>query len=108
MGTHQVGYNLLYYRRAIREESRVRTFATAGILFNDYVPPSSATPRNTSIRPGGNVGVGAKFRLSPLFGLRVDVREYVAGKPDFGSGIVEKSGGLLYQTEISAGFGVYF
>jgi hypothetical protein len=108
MGTHQLGYNLLYYRRSIREESKVRTFVTAGILFNDYVPPYSATPRNTIVRPGGNVGVGAKLRLSPLFGLRVDVREYIAGKTDWSGVLVDKSGGLLYQTEISAAFGVYF
>jgi hypothetical protein len=104
---HQGGYNLLYYLRARKEESKVRPFATAGFHFSDFVLPGSGGPQGGSVRPGGNLGAGAKVRISPLFGFRVDVREYITGKPDW-NGLLYKGGGPLYQTEISAGFGVYF
>jgi hypothetical protein len=53
------------------------------------------------------VGGGVKVRISPLFAFRLDVRNYFAGKPDWNS-LLFKQGGLLYQTEISAGVGVSF
>jgi hypothetical protein len=107
MAIHQGGYNLLYYRRA-KEESKVRPFATAGVHFSDFVlPGSGGPPQGGSVKTGGNVGAGVKVRISPLFGFRVDLREYITGKPNW-KGLLVNQGGLLYQTEISAGFGVSF
>jgi hypothetical protein len=111
MGIHQGGYNLLYYLHAAKkeskEESKVRPFATAGFHLSDFVLPGSGGPQGGSVKPGGNVGAGVKIRLSPLFGFRVDVREYITAKPNWNS-LLFNQGGPLYQTEISAGFGVYF
>lgn len=107
MAIHQGGYNLLYYLRARKEESMVRPFATAGIHFSDFVLPGSGGPQGGSVRPGGNLGAGVKVRISPLFGFRFDVREYITAKPNW-NGLLFNQGGPLYQTEISAGFGVYF
>jgi len=105
---HQAGYNLLYYRRATKEESRVRPFATAGFQVSDFVLPASSEPQQgSSVRPGVNVGGGVKVRLSPLFGFRLDVREYITAKPSW-SDLLLNQRGPLWQTEISAGFGVNF
>src|SRR5579862_3552532 len=60
---HQGGYNLLYYFRATKEESKVRPFATAGIHFSDFVLPGSGGPQGGSVRPGGNLGAGVKVRI---------------------------------------------
>jgi hypothetical protein len=48
-----------------------------------------------------------KVRLSPLFAFRLDLREYLTGKPSWTQVAVTQRG-LLSQTEISAGFGVTF
>jgi hypothetical protein len=103
---HQGGYNILYYLRP-KEESKVRPFATAGIQFSDFELPGAEGPQGSSVKPGGNVGAGMKARISPLFAFRVDLREYITGKPGW-NGLLFNRGGLLYQTEISAGFGVCF
>jgi hypothetical protein len=108
MANHQFGYNVLYYTRATREEAKVRGFFTVGFHISDYVLPQSAGIPGSSVKPGGNVGAGLKIRLSPLFGFRFDVREYVNGKPNW-SGLQLFNQKLpLSQTEISAGLGVYF
>ncbi len=73
----------------------------------DFVPPGAAAISGSSVRPGGNVGAGFKVRLSPLFGFRFDIREYITAKPNR-SGLLFNQGGPLSQTEFSASFGVYF
>jgi len=105
---HQAGYNVVYYMRETREEVKSRVFATAGFHVNDYVLPGGAIPQGSSVKPGANVGVGFKYRLSPLVGFRMDFRQYVSGKPDWSGVLVNPRGGLIYQTEITAGFGVVF
>src|SRR5689334_56087 len=40
MAIHQGGYNFLLY--ATREGTRVRPFATGGVMFANYVPPGSS------------------------------------------------------------------
>jgi hypothetical protein len=104
---HQGGYNLLYYVPANKEGSKTRPFVTGGIQLSDFVLPGAGGPQGSSVRFGGNLGAGVKIRISPLFALRVDLREYITGKPNW-SGLLVKQSGLLYQTEVSAGFGVCF
>jgi hypothetical protein len=104
---HQFGYNLLYYTRATKEDHKIRPFVTGGFHLSDFVLPGSGSPQGSSVKPGGSIGGGVKIRLSPLFGLRFDAREYFTGKPGWG-GLLTNRGGLLYQTEVSAALGVLF
>jgi hypothetical protein len=103
MAIHQGGYNFLIY--ATPEGTRVRPFATGGVMFANYVPPgSSATSGGGDNKFGFNYGGGVKVRLTSLFGVRFDVRQYTTPKP-FDLPLRE---GWLRQTEVSAGFGVIF
>ena len=104
---HQFGYNLLYYIHETKEDMNVRPFVTEGFHLSDFVLPGSGVEQGSSVKPGGNLGGGVKVRLSPLFGFRIDVREYLTGKPGWGGLLMNRSG-LLYQTEISAALGVLF
>jgi hypothetical protein len=107
MAIHQGGYNLLYYFRPTNEEQKVRLFVTGGVQISDSVLPGSAALTRTSVKPGFNVGAGVKVRISTLFALRFDLRQYETGKPNWG-GVLVNQRGLLSQTEASAGFGIYF
>jgi opacity protein-like surface antigen len=103
MAIHQGGYNFLVY--PIKEGSRIRPFATAGLQFSNFVPPgSSATYGQGDNKFGFNYGAGVKARVGSKFGVRFDVRQYNSGKP---FGFLMKDG-RLRQTEVSAGFGLMF
>ena len=103
MAVHQGGYNFLLY--ATNEGTRIRPFATGGVGFANYVPPgSSATSGGGSNKFGFNYGGGVKMRVTHLFGLRFDVRQYTTPKPFS----LPLASGWLRQTEVSAGFGVIF
>lgn len=108
MAIHQGGYNLLYYVKRTNEAASERLFVTAGVHASDFVLPSAAGLLPSSVRPGFNVGVGLKFKVSQLFGARVELRQYETAKPDFGGLLKNSPGGLLHQTVFSVGFGVYF
>jgi hypothetical protein len=104
MAIHQGGYNFLLY--ATHEGTRIRPFATGGVMFANYVPPgSSATSGGGDNKFGVNYGGGVKVRLTSLFGVRLDVRQYTTPKP-FSLPYLRQ--GWLRQTEVSAGFGVMF
>ena len=106
MAIHQGGYNFLLY--ATNEGTRIRPFATGGVGFSNYVPPgSSATSGGGSTKFGVNYGGGVKVRVTSLFGLRLDVRQYTTPKP-FGDSLPYLREGWIRQTEISGGFGVIF
>ena len=103
MAIHQGGYNFLLY--ATHEGTRIRPFATGGVGFSNYVPPgSSAASGGGYNKFGVNYGGGVKVRITSLFGVRLDVRQYTTPKP-FSLPLAQ---GWLRQTEISAGFGVLF
>jgi outer membrane protein W len=104
---HQGGYNLLYYFWRANEESKIRPFVTAGVHFSDFVLPGSAAVQGSSVRAGFNYGTGLKLRISTLFSVRFDLREYETGKPNW-KGLLFHRSGLLHQTEASAGFGFFF
>ena len=107
MAVHQGGYNLLYYFPGTKEESKMRPFLTAGVHVNDFVLPASATLQGSSVKVGFNGGAGVKVKISTLFAMRVDIRQYETGKPNWG-GVLLNQKGLLHQTEASVGFGFYF
>jgi hypothetical protein len=104
MAIHQSGYNFLYY--LISDKSKIRPFATAGVHFDNFVPPgNSLSSGGGSTKFGANVGGGIKVHIKGIWAVRADVREYFTPKPSFG--LLMKSG-VLDQTEISAGIGVGF
>lgn len=99
MAIHQGFYDFLIY--GMPEGRRVRPFAAGGVHFNNYVPPgSSAASGGGSTKFGFNYGGGVKVRVTNMFLIRFDLRQYRTGKPFDLPG----SSGLLNQTEISAGF----
>ena|SRR5579859_1925193 len=103
MAIHEGGYNFLYY--ATREGTRIRPFATGGIGFANFVPPgSSAAYGGGTNKFQLNYGGGVKVHVAGIFGVRLDVRQYISPKP-FSLPLAQ---GWLRQTEVSAGFGVQF
>jgi hypothetical protein len=107
MGINQLGYNLLYYFNPTNENAKARPFVTLGVHFSDFVLPYAATLHSDSFKFGVNYGGGMKFKISPLFGWRFDVRMYDTGKPNW-SDLLKKQSGILNQVEASVGFGFYF
>ena len=103
MAIHQGFYNFLVYARP--DGSRIRPFAAGGAHFSNYTPPgSSVTSGGGSSKIGFNYGGGVKFRVSPIFAVRFDVRQYQNSKP-FGEILTNRSG-LIGQLEVSVGFGL--
>jgi OOP family OmpA-OmpF porin len=90
---------------ATPKDAAVRPFVTAGGGFSAFFNPghlSLAGIGASENKLGYNYGGGVKFRLTDRFGLRVDVRDHVTGKP-FGRH-VENGGGKLHNVEYSVGF----
>ncbi|HXP88098.1 MAG TPA: outer membrane beta-barrel protein [Bryobacteraceae bacterium] len=103
MAVHSGGYNFLVY--ATKEGSRIRPFGTGGLGFFNFVPPgSSAVSGGGSTKFGFNYGGGVKVKITNLFAIRGDVRQYISPKPFS----LPLASGWLRMTEISAGFGVEF
>jgi hypothetical protein len=102
MAIHQGFYNFLAY--ATPDGSVVRPFAAAGAHFNNYTPPgASVTSGGGSSKIGFNYGGGVKVRVSPIFAIRFDVRQYKNAKPfEF----LQNRKGLIGQLEVSLGFGL--
>lgn len=104
MPIHQGFYNFLVY--ATKEGSKVRPFVTGGVHFSSFYPPgSSVFSGNGTTKFGYNYGGGIKVRVSDMFLVRLDVRDYTTGKPDFG---LANQSGLLHQLVVSAGLGFAF
>jgi hypothetical protein len=100
---HQGFYDFLVY--ATPEGYRIRPFAAGGGQFSTFVPPGASVAYGTgTTKYGGNFGGGVKIKLTSMFALRLDVRDYVTTKP---FDLVGKSG-ALHQIEASAGLGLYF
>ena len=98
---HQGFYDMLAY--ATPEGSRVRPFAAGGGHFANYLPPGlSVTSGGGETKFGFNYGGGIKVRVSSMFLVRFDVRQYHNPKPDFIPG--PKPEGWIRQIEASAGF----
>lgn len=103
MPTHQGFYDFLVY--GTPEGSKIRPFLAGGAQFTTFVPPgASATYGTGTTKYGGNFGAGVKVKITSMFLLRLDVRDYVTGKPFT---LINQSG-ALHQIEASAGLGLYF
>jgi opacity protein-like surface antigen len=101
MAIHQGHYNFLVY--ATPEGKIFRPFATGGGHFSNFVPPgASATQGQGSNKFGFNYGGGLKVRIGEKWQVRLDLRQFVTGKP-FGEFFPVS--GSLRQTEASIGFG---
>jgi hypothetical protein len=105
MHFHQGGYNFLYYLTS--DKSKIRPFGTVGLHYDDFVPPGGAINNGSQNKFGANFGGGIKVHVKGMWAVRLDLREYVSGKPDFGGALAGASG-ALWQTEISAGVGIGF
>jgi opacity protein-like surface antigen len=98
MATHQGFYDFLLY--ATKEGSRIRPFIAAGPQFSNFVPPGGYTFQG-STKFGVNYGAGVKVKVAEKWLVRVDFRQYVTPKPDFGFPTAPQ--GWLRMNEISAG-----
>ncbi len=105
---HQGFYDFLIY--ATPEGSKVRPFACGGAQFSSFFPPgTSVYYGNQQTKFGINYGGGIKFRVTSVWGVRFDVRQYASGKPDIAAmfGLPAPSG-WMRQTEASAGVSFNF
>ena len=103
MPVHQGFYDFLLYLTP--EGSFIRPFGAGGGQFSTFVPPGASITYGTgTTKYGLNYGAGVKIRLTPIFALRLDVRDYITTKP---FDLIGKSG-ALHQIEASAGLGLYF
>lgn len=102
-------FNVLAYMMPPRE--RFRPFLTVGLHTQNYGEPKFLEWTQGSIRTfGGNFGGGVKVTLHRHVLLRIDVRDYIGGKPyDLSYRDETKVGGGLLQTlEGSIGFSIAF
>lgn len=103
MPVHQAGYAFLAY--ATPEGSTIRPFVAGGGHFASFYPPGTGVYYgNGYTKFGFNYGGGIKIKVTPLFAVRFDVRDYATGKPF----PLEDRSGLLHQLETSAGLSLVF
>jgi len=105
MAVHQGFYDMMLH--AWPEGSSFRPFVCGGGGFSTFYPPgTSAFSGNGITKFGYNYGGGVKVRLTPVYGMRLDVRDYVSGKP-FGD-FLPNVRGMLHNVEVSAGVSILF
>ena len=99
---HQGFYDILVY--GAPEGKKIRPFAAGGVQFSNFVFPGySVTSGGGSTKFGVNYGGGVKVKISPMFLIRFDVRNYMSPKP-FG---LPAQTGWLKQLEALAGFSFF-
>ncbi len=103
MSIQQGFYDFLLY--ATPEGARIRPFAAGGAQFSSFFPPgASIYYGNQETKFGVNYGGGIKMRVTPIIGLRFDVREYSSGKPFKFTG----ESGWMNQLEATVGASFLF
>lgn len=100
---HQGLYDFLI--NATPEGSKVRPFACGGVQFTSFYPPGASVYGGSVTKFGINYGAGIKVKLTPIWGIRADVRQYAMPRPDFG---FANNSGWMRQTEITGGFAFLF
>ncbi len=104
LSMHQGLYDFLV--NVTPEGSKVRPFACGGAQFTSFFLPGSSNYYGNQITQFGvNYGGGIKFRLTSVWGVRFDIRQYAMGKPDFG---FAAPSGWMRQTEVTGGFSFNF
>jgi len=105
VSVHSGLYHFLLY--ATPEGTRVRPFAAGGGHFSSFFPPGADVYYGNQITKFGfNFGGGIKARVTDVWGIRIDVRQYGTGQPF--SDFFVRTEGLLWQTEITAGISFNF
>jgi opacity protein-like surface antigen len=100
---HNIYYNFVLH--ATPEGSTIRPFITGGAGVSVFNPPGASSFSGYGENKFGyNYGAGLKFKLTNSYGIRLDVRDYVTGKPFK----LPDNSGRLHNLEISAGFSLLF
>jgi hypothetical protein len=103
MNIQQGFYDFLLY--ATPEGARIRPFAAGGAQFSSFFPPgASIYYGNQETKFGVNYGGGIKMRVTPIIGIRFDLREYSSGKPFKFTG----ESGWMNQLEATVGASFLF
>lgn len=106
MGIHTGGLNYLIHFTP--QGTRIRPFVTGGGIFANYVPPGqSVTSGGGQTKFGFNYGGGVKLRLTDIYAIRFDLRQFTTPRPNFGAPFTNQDG-WIKLTEASAGFGIVF
>jgi hypothetical protein len=126
--SHQFSYNVIWYPLGLGPTKSVFPYLTAGVgatfytlsqqTVNEALDPNRAglgKMKNESIF-AFNAGGGVRFRINSIYGLRIDVRDYVSDPPRYGlpeksdnpSQVVFPVTGKFHQIEVSIGFVYYF
>jgi opacity protein-like surface antigen len=98
---HQGFYDLLAY--ATPEGSKVRPFIAGGAQFTNFIIPGGSVSQGSgSMKFGLNYGGGVKVKVTDKWLMRMDFRQYVSPKPDFGLSATPPQG-WIKMNEISLG-----
>ena len=98
---HQGFYDFLAY--ATPQGSKVRPFMAGGVGFTNFVYPGyTVSQGGGKMKFGLNYGFGVKTKVTDKFLIRLDFRQYVSPKPDFGLSATPPQG-WIRMNEISMG-----
>ncbi len=105
---HQAGYNFLIY--FMPNGSHWRPYVTGGLQATQYQGPKIADwPSGSRRHYGANYGFGIKLIPFAHALLRLDIRDYIGGKPyDLSFVDSTRSGGKIHQYEGAVGFAITF
>jgi opacity protein-like surface antigen len=103
MSIHNIYYNFVLH--ATPEGTAVRPFVTGGAGVSVFNPPGVSSFSGAGDNKFGyNYGAGLKIKVTDTYGIRLDIRDHVTGKPFD----LPDNGGRLHNLEISAGFSLLF
>ena len=103
MSIHNIYYNFMLH--ATPEGSVIRPFVTGGGGVSVFNPPGVSSFSGAGDNKFGyNYGAGIKIKMTESYGIRLDVRDHVTGKPFD----LPNNDGRLHNLEISAGFALLF
>jgi hypothetical protein len=125
---HQASYNALWYPGGTHPRKTVFPYLTAGVGAAFFVLSERTINEALDTSRAGlgklrsenvfsvNAGGGVRFRFNSLYGLRLDVRDYMSRPVRYGlpkrsddpSATVFPLSGVLHQVEFSFGFVYYF
>lgn len=103
MSIHNIYYNFVLH--ATPEGSVIRPFITGGGGVSVFNPPGFSSFSGAGDNKFGyNYGAGVKVKMTESYGIRLDVRDHVTGKPFD----LPDNSGRLHNLEMSAGFSLLF